>query len=209
MESEAINMAISLAKGQKINLSKADGSQLTNILIGLGWKEVQASGGLFGMFKQKVDVDIDASVLMLDAGGKIPSPEEVIFFNHKDHATGCIHHCGDNLVGGKMGGMDDSEQIQVDLTKVPQGIERIVFVVNIYDCVKRKQHFGMVENAYIRIVDQGSQETIASYNLTEDYSGKTSMIVGEIYHKDGAWKFNAVGQPGYDPGLSEIVAKYR
>ena len=113
-------MAISLTKGQKINLSKADGSQLTNILIGLGWKEVQASGGLFGMFKQKVDVDIDASVLMLDAGGKIPSPEEVIFFNHKDHATGCIHHCGDNLVGGKMGGMDDSEQIQVDLTKVPQ-----------------------------------------------------------------------------------------
>ena len=152
----------------------------------------------------------DALVVYLGNFG--PETAETLLVKYFDGPcmiVAAAEETGDNLVGGKMGGMDDSEQIQVDLTKVPQGIERIVFVVNIYDCVKRKQHFGMVENAYIRIVDQGSQETIASYNLTEDYSGKTSMIVGEIYHKDGAWKFNAVGQPGYDPGLSEIVAKYR
>ena len=201
-------MAISLQKGQKIDLHKKDGSQLTNIMVGLGWKEAKQSGGLMGLFKQKVDVDIDASVIMLGANGKIPSKEEVIFFNNKDHPTGCVHHCGDNLVGGTTGGMEDSEQVLVDLTKVPQGVERIVFVVNIYDCVKRNQHFGMVENAYIRIVDKGSGETIASYNLTEDYSGKTSMIVGEIYRHEGGWKFNAVGQPGYEPGIADLVGKY-
>lgn len=201
-------MAISLQKGQKIDLQKKDGSQLTNILVGLGWKEVQQKGGLMGLFKQKADVDIDASVIMLNANGKIPTKEEVIFFNRKDHPSGCVHHCGDNLVGGKMGGMDDSEQILVDLTRVPQNIDRIVFVVNIYNCVQRKQHFGMVENAYIRIVDKGAGETIASYNLTEDYSGKTSMVVGEIYRRGDGWKFNAIGQPGYDPGIADLVNRY-
>lgn len=201
-------MAISLQKGQKIDLNKKDGSRLTNIMVGLGWKEVKQGGGLMGLFKQKVDVDIDASILLLNAEGKIPSKEEIIFFNHKEHSTGCVHHCGDNRVGGTSGGMDDSEQVLVDLTRVPDGIDRIVFVVNIYDCVKRKQHFGMVENAYIRIVDQQSKETIASFNLTEDYSGKTSMVVGEIYRKGGEWKFSAIGQAGYDPGLPEMVNQY-
>lgn len=201
-------MAISLQKGQKIDLNKKDGSQLTNILVGLGWKEVKQAGGFFSMLKQKTDVDIDASVLLLDANNRTPSNEEIIYFGHKDHATGCVHHCGDNLVGGTMGGMEDSEQILVDLTCVPQEIQRIVFVVNIYDCIQRKQHFGMVEGAYIRIVDKGSGETIASYNLTENYAGKTSMTVGEIYHNNGQWKFNAIGEPGYEPGLSEIVKKY-
>lgn len=201
-------MAISLQKGQKIDLSKKDGSQLTNLMVGLGWKEVK-KGFLKSLLGQNVDVDIDASVLMLGEDGKIPTKEEVIFFNHKDHPTGCVHHCGDNLVGGKMGGMEDSEQILVDLARVPAGIHRIVFVVNIYDCVNRKQHFGMVENAYIRIVDKGANETIASYNLTEDYSGKTAMIVGEIYRQGGAWKFNAIGQPGYEPGILDLVRKYQ
>ncbi len=200
-------MAISLSKGQKINLSK-DGNQLTNLMVGLGWKEVKQGGGLKSLFKGKVDVDIDASVLMLNEGGRISSNEDVIYFNHRDHATGCIHHCGDNLVGGTMGGMEDSEQINIDLNKVPDHVHRIVFVVNIYDCVKRKQHFGLVENAYIRIVDKGSNETIASYNLTEDYSGKTAMIVGEIYRHGNEWKFNAIGQAGYEPGLSDLVQKY-
>ena len=96
----------------------------------------------------------------------------------------------------------------MDLTRVPQNIDRIVFVVNIYNCVQRKQHFGMVENAYIRIVDKGAGETIASYNLTEDYSGKTSMVVGEIYRRGDGWKFNAIGQPGYDPGIADLVNRY-
>lgn len=201
-------MAISLQKGQKINLQKEDGSQLTNILVGLGWQQVKQAGGLMGIFKQKAEVDIDASVIMVGADGKIPSKNEVIFFNNKDHPSRCVHHCGDNLVGGKMGGMEDSEQVLVDLNLVPETIERIIFVVNIYDCVKRKQHFGMVENAYIRIVDKGASQTIASYNLTEDYDGKTSMIIGEIYRNAGAWKFNAIGQAGYEPGIVDLVRKY-
>lgn len=201
-------MAISLAKGQKINLQKKDGSQLTNIVVGLGWKQVKQTGGFMSLFTQKADVDIDASVIMLNASGKIPSKEEAIYFGHKDHPTGCVHHCGDNLVGGTMDGAEDSEQILLDLTKVPSNIERIVFVVNIYGCVARKQHFGMVENAYIRILDKGADEAIASFNLTEDYSDKTSMIVGEIYRHSGEWKFNAIGQPGTDSSLNDLFKKY-
>ncbi len=201
-------MAISLKKGQKIDLSKKDGSKLTNILVGLGWQQVQQSGGLLGMLKHKQDVDIDASVILTGADGKIVTNDDVIFYNHKDHPSGCVHHCGDNLVGGKMDGLDDSEQIQVDLTRVPPQIERLVFVVSIYDCVKRNQHFGMVRDAYIRIVDNDKKEAIASYNLTEDYSGMTSLIVGEIYRRDGNWKFNAIGQPGKDTGISELARRY-
>lgn len=201
-------MAISLQKGQKIDLQKKDGSQLTSILVGLGWQEVKKSGGLMGMFKQKVDVDIDASVVMLNASGKVSGKEDVIYYNHKDHPSGCVHHCGDNLVGGKMGGMDDSEQVKVDLTLVPAQVNAILFVVTIYDCVNRKQHFGMVENAYIRILDQASHETIASFNLTEDYSGRTSMVVGQLERQGGAWKFNAVGQPGNATGIGQLVADY-
>ncbi|MDR1605140.1 MAG: TerD family protein [Gracilibacteraceae bacterium] len=203
-------MAISLQKGQKIDLSK-NGSQLTNLLVGLGWKEVKGGGGggFLSMFKQKEDVDIDASVLLIGENGKIASQEDLIYFGNKDHRSGAVHHCGDNLVGGKMGGMEDSEQILIDLNKVPPAIHRLVFVVNIYDCVKRKQHFGLVENAYIRIVDKNANEDIASYNLTEDYSGKTAMVVGEIYRHSGAWKFNAIGEANYDPGLGQIVGRYQ
>ncbi|MDR1069582.1 MAG: TerD family protein [Gracilibacteraceae bacterium] len=196
-------MAISLQKGQKIDLSK-NGTQLTNLMVGLGWKEVK--GG--GRFKQKVDVDIDASVLLLGENRKIASWEDLVYFGNEDHKSGAVHHCGDNLVGGTTGGMEDSEQILIDLNKVPETIHRLVFVVNIFDCVERKQHFGLVENAYIRIVDKGANEVIASYNLTEDYSGKTAMDVGEIYRHGGAWKFNAIGEANYDPGLDQVVGRY-
>ena len=95
------------------------------------------------------------------------------------------------------------------LATIPQAVERLVFVVNIYDCVARRQHFGMVQNAYIRIVDRDSGETIASYNLTENYAGATSLVVGEIYRRNGAWKFNAIGQPYQDAGLNDLVQRYR
>ncbi|MDR0433489.1 MAG: TerD family protein [Gracilibacteraceae bacterium] len=203
-------MAISLQKGQKIDLSK-NGSQLTNLMVGLGWKEVGGGGGggLLGIFKQKVDVDIDASVVLLEENGKLASIDDLIYFGNKDHNSGSVRHCGDNLVGGTKGGMEDSEQILIDLAKTPARIGRLVFVVNIYDCVKRKQHFGMVENAYIRIVDKTANEDIASYNLTEDYSGKTAMVVGEIYRQNGQWKFNAIGEANYDPGLQQLIERYK
>lgn len=200
-------MAISLQKGQKIDLSK-DGKRLTNLMVGLGWKEAPQKKGLFSALKGKVDIDIDASVLLLNADGKLAKKENIIYFGNKDSADGSVHHCGDNLVGGTTGGMDDSEQVMVDLAKMPDDIHRVLFVVNIYDCVARKQHFGMVENAYIRIVDKSNNEVIASYNLTEDYNSKTSVIVGEIYKQEGNWKFNAIGQASYDSGLGELVNKY-
>lgn len=201
-------MAISLQKGQKIDLSK-NGTQLNYLMVGLGWKQAAAKKGFFSAFSGKTDVDIDASVLMLGADGRLPGKDYVIYFNNKRGPQDCITHCGDNLVGGTMGGMEDSEQILINLSAVPQNVERLVFVVNIYDCVARRQHFGMVRDAYIRIVDKQNGETLASYNLTEDYVDKTTMTVGEIYRRNGAWKFAAVGKASRESGLSEIIAKYR
>jgi len=202
-------MAISLKKGQKIDLSKKDGSSLLKMRVGLGWQEVQKIGGFLGLFKSQADVDIDASVILAGPNGKVVNPkEDVVFYNHRDHPSGCVHHCGDNLVGGKMDGMEDSEQIQIDLSRVPASVEHIFFVVTIYECVKRKQHFGMVQNAYIRIVDESAKEAVASYNLTDDYSDFTSLVVGEIYRQDGVWKFNAIGQPGHATGISDMVRQY-
>ncbi len=207
-------MAISLQKGQKISLSKEDGTQLTQLMVGLGWQPgqpQQSKGGLKSLFKSapNVNVDIDSSVVLLGENGRVSGKQDVVYFAHKKHASGSVIHLGDNLTGGAgVGGMSDSEQINLDLTLVPAGISRIVFVVNIYECVSRKQHFGMVQNAYIRIVDKTSNETIASYNLTEDYAGKTSMIVGEIYRHNGTWKFNALGQAGTARTLTEIIQSY-
>ena len=203
-------MAISLKKGQKINLAKEDGSQLKNLLIGLGWQEAQPEQkGFFGFLKGKVDIDIDASVLLLNKDSKYDHKNNIVYFGNKQDPSCSVIHAGDNLVGGKMAGMDDSEQIYVTLATIPQSVEKLVFVVNIYDCVARKQHFGMVRNAYIRIVDRDANQTIASYNLTDDYSGLTSLVVGEIYRHDGGWKFNAIGQGYRDSGLNELLQRYR
>lgn len=187
-------MSISLQKGQKVSLTK-DNAGLSRVLVGLGWDEVKRKGGLFAPKPQPIDCD--ASALLL-RNGKLCYKEDLIYFGNLSHMSGTVQHLGDNLTGA---GDGDDEQIVVDLSQVPADYDRIVIVVNIYEAYKRQQHFGLIQNAFIRIVDGRNNKEILKYNLSEDYSGMTAMVFGEIYRYNGEWKFNAIGQGTNDPGL--------
>lgn len=203
-------MSIKLTKGQKIDLTKGGQSGdegLTRLLIGLGWDEAQQTGrgGLFGIFGKKAyDFDCDASVILLNShdklyGGAAMIEKSCVYFDNTSAYGGTIRHMGDNLTGGSMGGgQTDSEQITVNLKGVPNDLAKMVFVVNIYDAAARGQHFGMIQNAYIRIVDSSSKTEICRYNLSDNYDGMTGLIVGEIYRENRNWKFNAIGKPVKD-----------
>lgn len=188
-------MSINLSKGQKIDLSKKGGGTLSQVMVGLGWDEAQEAKKIFGLFSAAPDpIDCDASVILCGANGKIVGKEikeYCVYYGNLAHPSGAITHRGDNLTGG---GHGDSEQIMVNLSALPVHIEKLVFVVNIYDASQRKQHFGMIKNAFIRIVDVDSKSEICRFNLSENYGGMTGLVVGEIYKKDGAWKFSAIGQ---------------
>ena len=197
-------MSINLSKGDKIDLKKSNPG-LSNILVGLGWDPVQQSGG--GFFKSlfgggQADIDCDASVFMLNQEGKLSGIKDLIYFGNLKSACKSVLHTGDNLTGE---GTGDDEQILVNLDKVPSNIHKLLFVVNIYNCVDRKQHFGMIENAYIRVEDQGNKKEIGKYNLSDNYSEKTTLIVGAIYRKDGSWQFKAIGEGTKDAGLKEVM----
>lgn len=197
-------MSINLSKGDKIDLKKSNPG-LSNILVGLGWDPVQQSGG--GFFKSlfsggQADIDCDASVFMLNQEGKLSGIKDLIYFGNLKSACKSVLHTGDNLTGE---GAGDDEQILVNLDKVPSNIHKLLFVVNIYNCVDRKQHFGMIENAYIRVEDQSNKKEIAKYNLSDNYSEKTTLIVGAIYRKDGSWQFKAIGEGTKDAGLKEVM----
>lgn len=195
-------MSISLQKGQKVSLSK-DNAGLSRVLIGLGWDEVKRSRGLFSGKPQAIDCD--ASVLLLQ-GGKLMRKEDIVYFGNLRHDSGTVQHMGDNLTGA---GEGDDEQIIVDLARIPQQYDKLVIVVNIYQAVQRKQHFGLIENAFCRLVDEGKNAEMCRYNLTDDYSGMTALIFGEVYRHNGEWKFNAIGQGTNDPGLGELANRYR
>ena len=199
-------MSVSLQKGQKVSLTK-DNAGLGTVVAGLGWDEVKKKGGflgggLFGGGQQ--EIDCDASALMLRSG-KLVDKMDVVFFGNLTHPSGTVRHMGDNLTGA---GDGDDEQIVIDLANVPAEYDRIVLVVNIYQAVQRRQNFGMIENAFIRIVDARNNQELCKYNLTENYNGMTAMIFGEIYRHNGEWKFNAIGQGTTDPGLGELVGRY-
>lgn len=200
-------MSISLQKGQKVSLSK-DNAGLSKIIVGLGWDEAQQSSGggllgaLFGSPKQAIDCD--ASAIMLK-NGKFVDKADLVFFGNLRHKSGSVNHQGDNLTGA---GEGDDEQIMIDLASVPQEYDKIVIVVNIYQAVQRKQHFGMIQNAFIRLVDARNNNEMCKYNLTENYSGMTAMIFGEVYRHNGEWKFSAIGQGTTDPGLAELSRRY-
>lgn len=196
-------MSVSLQKGQKVSLSK-DNAGLSKVMIGLGWDEVQQKKrGLFSAKPQ--DIDCDASAFLL-INGKLMGKEDIVYFGNLRHQSGTVQHMGDNLTGA---GEGDDEQILVDLARVPSQYDRIVIVVNIYQAVQRKQHFGMIQNAFIRLVDERNSSEMCRYNLSEDYSGMTAMIFGEVYRHNGEWKFNAIGQGTTDPGLGELANRYR
>ena len=195
-------MSVSLQKGQKVSLSK-EHAGLSKMMVGLGWDEAQKAKGGFFAPKPK-PIDCDASALLLK-NGRLCDKSDIVYFGNLGHKTGAIQHMGDNLTGA---GDGDDEQILVDLGKIPAEYDRIVIVVNIYQAVSRKQHFGMIKNAFIRLVDQRNNGEMCKYNLSDDYSGMTAMIFGEIYRHHGEWKFSAVGQGTTDPGLGELANRY-
>lgn len=195
-------MAVSLQKGQKVSLSK-DNVGLNRVIVGLGWDEVpQKKGGFFA--PKKESVDCDASVFIL-TNGKLLGKEDIVYFGNLRHRSDSVQHMGDNLTGA---GDGDDEQVVVELANVPAQYDRIVVVVNIYQAVERKQHFGMIQNAFCHIVDARNNQELCRFNLTDNYSGMTSLIFGEIYRHDGEWKFNAIGQGTNDPGLGQLAQKY-
>lgn len=185
-------MSVNLQKGQKISLVKSGSSGLKKIMVGLGWDEVEQKRRLFAPKPQ--DIDCDASAILCGKTGRLISSDAntcCVYFGNLRHPSGAIVHQGDNLTGA---GEGDDEQIMVDLPAVPAEVDKIVFVVNIYDANVRNQHFGMIRNAFIRIVDMSNNSEICRFNLSEDYSGMTGMIVGELYRYNNEWKFNAIGQ---------------
>ena len=190
-------MPINLSKGQKVDLTKGNPG-LKNIMVGLGW-DVNA-------FDSGVDFDLDAAAFMLGADGKCPTDKEFVFYGNLAHPSESVKHMGDNLTGE---GEGDDEQIVIDLDRVPSEYDKIVIVVTIYQAQQRKQHFGLIENAFIRLVDGKNDQEILKYNLTEDYSGMTAMIFGEIYRYNGEWKFGAIGQGTRDGGIGEMAARFQ
>lgn len=201
-------MGINLQKGQRISLTK-ENPGLKKIMVGLGWDAVnQTSKGLLGgLFASKqADIDCDASVLMLDENDKLRGKENLVYFGNLKSKCGSVQHMGDNLTGD---GDGDDEQVMVDLSTMPQNIVKLVFVVNIYAAAQRKQHFGMIKNAFIRLINLSDNKEMFRFNLTEEYSGKTGLFAGEIYRNNGEWKFIAVGEGDSSSGLGEMVKKYQ
>lgn len=195
-------MSISLQKGQKISLSKDTvGEALESLVVGLGWDAAQKKG----LFSKVKAIDCDASAFLL-TDGKIEANTDVIYFKNLRHPTYAVAHMGDNLTGS---GDGDDEQIKVGLGGIPPQYDRLVFVVNIYQAVERSQHFGMIQNAYIRLVNEQNGQEICKYNLSDDYVDMTSLIMGELYRHNGEWKFNAMGQGTTDAGLIELIRKYQ
>ena len=188
-------MAVSLKKGQKVDLTKTNPG-LKQILIGLGWDVKRYDGGK--------DFDLDSSVFMLGANGKVNSDDDFVFYNNLKHKSGAVEHMGDNLTGA---GEGDDEEIKIDLSKVPADIEKIDFTVTIYEAEERKQNFGQVENAFIRVVNSVNNEELIRYDLGEDFSIETAVIIGELYRNKGEWKFNAIGS-GFEGGLASLGKNY-
>jgi tellurium resistance protein TerD len=188
-------VSVTLSKGGNVSLSK-EAPGLTAVVIGLGWQARTSSGA---------DFDLDASALMLGADGKVLSDEHFVFFNNLSSPDGSVEHSGDDLTGGS--GQTDDEQIKVNLLTVPAEVQTIVIAVSIYDADNRRQSFGQVRTAFIRVVNQTDDREITRYDLTEDASTETAMIFGELYRRDTEWKFRAVGQ-GYSDGLRGIVRNF-
>ena len=195
-------MGVSLQKGQKVSLTK-DNAGLSRVVIGLGWDEVQQKRGFFAPKQQEIDCDASAFLL---ADGKLRGVDDIVYFGNLRHKSGTVQHMGDNLTGA---GDGDDEQIVVELDRVPAEYDRIVLVVNIYQADKRKQHFGMIQNAFIRIVDSRNNQELCKYNLSDNYDGMTAMIFGEVYRFKGEWKFGAIGEPTNDNSIGELAQRYQ
>lgn len=188
-------MAVNLSKGQKVDLTKTNPG-LSKIIVGLGWDVNKYDGGS--------EFDLDAAAFLCSDMGRVTSDADFVFYNNKEHSSGSVIHSGDNLTGE---GDGDDEQLQVDLSKVPDMISKIDFTVTINDADVRNQNFGQVSNAYIRIINEATGEELIRYDLGEDYSIETAVIVGELYRNAGEWKFNAIGS-GFQGGLAALCTNF-
>ena len=188
-------MAISLFKGQKVDLTKTNPG-LTRILAGLGWDVNKYDG--------QSPFDLDAAAFVLGSNGKVISDSDFVFYNNMTHPSGAIQHLGDNRTG--LGNGDD-EQIRVNLSKIPAKADKIAFTVTIHDAEERHQNFGQVSNAFIHIFDESSGQELIRYDLGEDFSVETALIVGELYRHGGEWKFSAIGS-GFKGGLVALCKNY-
>lgn len=188
-------MPINLSKGQKVNLTKGNPG-LQNVVVGIGW-DVNAydTGG---------DFDLDCAAFLLGDNGRVTGQEDFVFYGNLTHPSGAVTHMGDNLTGV---GDGDDEQIKIDLAKVPATISKIAFTVTIYEADARRQNFGQVNNAFIRIYDERNGQELLRYDLCEDFSIETALVFGELYRNSGEWKFNAIGS-GYQGGLAALCDSY-
>lgn len=187
-------MAVSLSKGGNVSLSKSAPS-LKNILVGLGWEARSTTGD---------DYDLDASAFLVGENGKVKKDEDFIFYNQLSSICGSVLHTGDNRTGA---GDGDDEALEIYLDKVPENIKRIIICVTIDDAIAKKQNFGQVGEAFIRIVNLDNDIEIVRFELSEDYSTETAMIFGEIYRHNDEWKFKAVGQ-GFAGGLEATCQQF-
>jgi tellurium resistance protein TerD len=187
-------MAISLTKGGNVNLSK-EAPTMTKMIVGLGWDTRATDGAAF---------DLDAVGFVLKADGKVRADSDFIFFNNKQNPEGSVVHGGDNRTGE---GEGDDETIIIDLAKMPADVEKVAVCVTIYDADNRRQNFGQVSRAYVRVLNDANQQEVARYDLSEDGSTETAMIFGEVYRHNGEWKFKAIGQ-GFKGGLGPLAASY-
>lgn len=199
-------MAVNLSKGQKIDLTKGKPG-LKHIMAGLGWDEAKhgfSFAKLFGGGGSEFDCDASA-ILINGKTGKANGKNDLVYFGNLTHKSEAVKHMGDNLTGG---GDGDDEQIFVDLTLLPSEYSRIIFVVNIFEAAARNQEFGMINNAFIRLVDSDTGNELCRYNLTENYKGRTSLIVGELYRQGSEWQFSAIGEGTNDDGVSQLLKRY-
>ncbi|MCT4660595.1 MAG: TerD family protein [Tissierellales bacterium] len=187
-------MTITLVKGQKIDLTKDN--NLKKAIIGLGWDTNRYDGGM--------DFDLDASAFLVDSQGKAQNELDFVFYNNLTHPSGGVVHTGDNRTGE---GEGDDEQLVIEFDKVPAHVDRIAITVTIHDAVARSQNFGQVSNAFVRVVNEESNEEILRYDLTEEYSVETAMVVCELYRHNSEWKFNAIGS-GFQGGLAALCRNY-
>ena len=195
MKMEVMNLAISLSKGQKVDLTKTNPG-LTKVIVGLGWDTNKYDGAN--------DFDLDTSVFLLGDNGKVNSDSDFVFYNNTTGGNGSVVHTGDNRTGD---GDGDDEQTNVELNNVPANIQRITFTITIHDAEARNQNFGQVSNAYVRILNGDSNTELIRYDLGEDFSIETALVVGELYRHNGEWKFSAIGS-GFQGGLGALATNF-
>lgn len=188
-------MAISLSKGQKVDLTKTNPG-LTKVVVGLGWDTNKYDGAQ--------DFDLDASAFVIGASGKVTDEKDFVFYNNTKGAQGAVEHTGDNRTGA---GDGDDEQIKVNFSTMPANVDKVAFTITIHDAAERKQNFGQVSNAFVRIFNEDTNVELIRYDLGEDFSIETAIVVAELYRNGAEWKFNAIGS-GFQGGLGALCKNY-